>query len=42
MVKPFWGKIMEITSVNNETIKEVAKLQQKNTEMIQKNFFWKG
>lgn len=42
MVKPFWGKIMEITSVNNETIKEVAKLQQKKYRDDSKKFLLEG
>lgn len=42
MVKPFWGKIMEITSVNNETIKEVAKLQQKKYRDDSKRFLLEG
>lgn len=42
MVKPFWGKIMEITSINNETIKEVAKLQQKKYRDDSKKFLLEG
>ena len=32
---------MEITSVNNEIVKNTAKLQQKNTAIQKRNFCWK-
>ena len=33
---------MEITSTNNDLVKETAKIQQKNTVILQGNFYLKG